>query len=168
MALKMTKPDRDLSKLNPNFRKKVDEFLRIVAPKYGVFITEAWRSDERQKELFAQGLSKTKRSKHQDGLAIDIGFLGKELYPIEIKRWEEVAKVAKECGIDWGFVLWRWDKPHFQCDSSIFKNPMNEEEKKALEAALAVNSSVWNTMKRFPEIQKKFAEMNSSLREILK
>lgn len=156
----MSKADRDLGKLNPNFRKKVDEFLRIVAPKYGVFITEAWRSDARQKELFAQGLSKTKRSKHQDGLAIDIAFLGKELYPIEIKRWEEVAKIAKECGMNWGYDMWGWDKPHFEDNGKNFSNPMTEEEKKAIQAVMAVNSSAWFALKNFPEIQEKLAEVN--------
>jgi N-acetyl-anhydromuramyl-L-alanine amidase AmpD len=47
----------------------------------------------------------------------------------------------------------------------LLENNMNEEEKKGLEAGIAFNSSLWHTMKRFPEIQAKLAEMNAFWRE---
>ena len=159
----MSNADRDLGKLNKNFRVKVDEFLRRVVP-CGIFVTEAWRSDERQKELVAQGISKTKRSKHQDGLAIDIAFFGGELYPKDQKRWKEVAKIAKECGMNWGYEMWGWDKPHFEDNGKIFFKPMTEKEKKAIHAVMAVNSAAWIALENFPELQKKLAEVNKFLR----
>jgi mRNA-degrading endonuclease RelE of RelBE toxin-antitoxin system len=43
---------RKLDKLNPNFRKKVEKFLTEVNLKENlIFITESWRSAERQAEL---------------------------------------------------------------------------------------------------------------------
>lgn len=104
---------RKLDKLAPQFRAKVEKFL-AECPE--IFVTESWRSDERQAELLKLKLSYVKRSNHQDGFAIDIGFDGPELYPADMKRWRWIADVAKKYGIDWGFDLWNWDKPHFQDD----------------------------------------------------
>lgn len=106
-----TKAYRGLDKLAPAFRKKVELFL-AACPE--IFVTESWRSGERQTELVKLKLSFVKRSNHQDGLAIDIGFDGPDLYPVDQAKWRKVADVAKKYGIDWGFDLWNWDKPHFQ------------------------------------------------------
>lgn len=77
-----TKPYKLLEKLSPKFKEKVQKFLAEVNKTEAViFLTETWRSDDRQKELIASGLSQVARSLHQDGLAIDIGFYGNELYP---------------------------------------------------------------------------------------
>lgn len=106
---------RGTDKLAPKFREKVERFIAEVNKTAAViFITETFRSDERQKELIAAGLSRVKRSNHQDGLAVDIAFTGAELYPADQKKWRAVADIAKKYGIDWGYDLWRWDKPHFQ------------------------------------------------------
>lgn len=83
---------RKLDKLTPEFREKVEKFLKACPQ---VFITESWRSEERQAELVKAKLSFVKRSNHQDGLAIDIAFNGPELYPADINKWFTVATVAK-------------------------------------------------------------------------
>lgn len=136
--------DRDLSKLDANFKAKVDLFLKEVEP-MGVFVTEAWRSEERQKYLISKGLSKTKISQHQLGLAIDIAFrddprtkqVEKELYPEDYEHWYEVFNVARKYEIDWGFDLWRWDKPHFQDNGKILQlnnlSMLSEETQEVLE-----------------------------------
>lgn len=106
---------RGLDKLDPNFKTKVEKFLNEVNQKEKViFVTETWRSQERQNELLKAGLSQVKHSNHQDGLAIDIWFYGSELYPADFKKWRSVADIAKKYGINWGYDLWKWDKPHFQ------------------------------------------------------
>lgn len=107
----VTKADRDIIKLKKGFLDKVIPFLKDNPE---IFVTEAWRSEERQKELISKWLSKVKRSNHQDWLAIDIWFKGKELYPVDMKKWRKVADSAKKYGIDWGYDLWKRDKPHFQ------------------------------------------------------
>ncbi len=111
-----TKAYRWLDKLEPSFKKKVEKFMAKVNDK--VFITETWRSEDRQRELIESGASKTSRSNHQDWLAIDIAFLGSELYPSNHRRWEDIAIVAKQYWMDWWYDLWAHlgfvDKPHFQ------------------------------------------------------
>ncbi len=117
---------RKLDKLNPDFKKKVELFLSKVDKE--IFIAESWRSDKRQKELIAKGLSKIARSNHQDGLAIDIAFYGKELYPNDYAKWRKVADIARDCGIEWGYDLWNWDKPHFQNSKLPIKNNLMENQ----------------------------------------
>jgi len=31
-----------------------------------------------------------------------------------MKQWRKIADSAKKYGIDWGYDLWKRDKPHFQ------------------------------------------------------
>lgn len=107
-----TKAYRLLDKLAPSFRNKVELFLKEVWNE--IFITESWRSEVRQKELFAKWLSQVKHSNHQDWLAIDIWFNWAELYPTDMGKWRKVADIAKKYNIDWWYDLWAWDKPHFQ------------------------------------------------------
>lgn len=109
---------RELDKLQPVFREKVDAFLKECD---WIFITESWRSQERQDDLYAQGRTKpgeivtwTTTSNHTQGLAIDIAFNGEVLYPSDFEQWRMVANIAKKYGIDWGYDLWGTDKPHFQ------------------------------------------------------
>lgn len=106
---------RGTDKLSPKFKEKVEKFISEVNKKSEViFITETWRSEERQKELIAAKLSQVSHSNHQDWLAVDIAFTWSELYPSDPKKWRDVADIAKKYGIDWGFDLWQWDRPHFQ------------------------------------------------------
>ena len=109
---------RNLDKLSPIFLKKVTGFLQEVnKEKEVIFITESWRSAERQKELRKLWLSQVDHSNHQDWLAIDIWFRWQELYPKDDKQWRMVANIAKKHGIDWWYDLWKWDRPHFQNNS---------------------------------------------------
>lgn len=127
----MLKPDRDINKLDKDFKKKVKLFMKEVEP-MGVFITEAWRTNQRQAYLRLRGLSRVRTSYHQKGLAIDIGFqddtrteqIERELYPKDMKRWREVAKIANKYGIDWGYDLWNWDKCHMQDNGT----PLSEDD----------------------------------------
>lgn len=64
---------RNTDKLAPKFREKVEKFLgEVNKTEKVIFLSETWRSDERQAELVAAKLSQVKRSNHQDGLAVDI------------------------------------------------------------------------------------------------
>ena len=137
----MSRANRDISKLKPEFKQKVELFMKEVEP-MGVFITEAYRTKDRQTELLNKGLSKVLVSNHQLGLAIDIAFrddtrtleLEQELYPKDQKRWREVANIANKYQIDWGYDLWNWDKPHFQCNGlPLKKSQAIEDQEKILE-----------------------------------
>lgn len=128
-------PDKNISKLENEFKRKVVCFLSEVKH-LGVFVTEAKRSSARQRYLRFKGLSKTITSYHQRGLAIDIAFqddtrtkqIERELYPEDIKRWREVADIAKKYGIDWGYDLWKWDKPHFQDNGKEYVEPKDQSK----------------------------------------
>lgn len=131
---------RGLDKLTPEFRKQVENWFKEKVTIKGVtkkvsdlvFVTETWRSAERQMQLFKQvpraswldGV--TQRSLHQDGLAVDIAFTGNELYPKDQEYWRAVADAAKKHGIEWGFDLWKWDKPHFQDAKAPYIAPDEE------------------------------------------
>ena len=113
---------KKLDLLDPGFRIKVELFL---AENPEIFATETWRSYSRQLQLYSQGrwtdgrvVTWTLKSTHQLGLAVDVAFLGKNLYPADWARWRKIADSAKKFGIDWGFDLWKKDKPHFQDDGS--------------------------------------------------
>jgi D-alanyl-D-alanine dipeptidase len=72
--------DRDLSKLEANFRSKVSAFLAEVGRE--IFVTEGFRTQQRQDYLYSLGRTQpgkivtwTKESLHEKGKAIDIAFL---------------------------------------------------------------------------------------------
>ena len=129
------KADRDIEKLQEPFKSKV-KLLMELCPE--IFITEAYRTAERQNWLYRNNPSSTSKdgyknkSQHQKGLAIDIAFHGAELYPINHQKWRQVADKAKGLGIDWGYDLWYLkynfiDKPHFQCNGEeLNTQPMND------------------------------------------
>jgi len=129
---------RDTSLLNKEFyENQVKPFL---AEANNVFITEAFRTIERQKYLYSKGRTISgniatwidgvnDKSMHQKGVAIDIAFNDGVLYPFNHKKWQEVAKIANKYGLDWGYDLWSHtgfiDKPHFQDNSAPYVMPPN-------------------------------------------
>ena len=78
------------------------------------------RTLERQKQLVAEGKSKTLKSKHLTGDAVDLYPLTNDAKAIAADRYNELARIvktqAKRLGITiyWGFDLWGWDRPHYQ------------------------------------------------------
>lgn len=127
--------NRNLDSLELNFRAKVDLFLKEVW--HLIFVTEAHRTQERQNYLYAQGriapyksnpiVTWTLDSYHKTGRAIDIAFFGSELYPKKWETWDDIAKVAKKHWIDWGYSLWKRDRPHFQDNNiPLIKKPMQK------------------------------------------
>ena len=126
---------RWLDKLHPRFRKKVELFLKEVWDR--IFITESYRSQKRQNYLYSlwrtrkwKKVTWTLKSNHTQWLAIDIAFKWKELYPKDIYSWKEIAEVAKKYGIDWGYDLWKADKPHFQDNGNDYKKNIFLEDSK--------------------------------------
>lgn len=82
-------------------------------------VTEGLRSPERQKELFDKKLSKTMKSKHLTGRAVDVAAIVNGTVSWDMKYYKQIATYAKqaakqlnveiECGADWG-----WDGPHIE------------------------------------------------------
>ena len=91
---------------------------------YDFSITEGIRTLKRQKELVAQGKSKTLKSYHLTGKAVDIaGWIdGKVTW--DFKYYKEVADHIKEVARKLGYVItwggdWKTfkDGPHFQIEN---------------------------------------------------
>lgn len=163
----MEKTYRWIDKLNPRFAKKVKPFIDEVWDK--IFITESWRSKERQDYLYSLGRTRkwkkvtwTKKSNHQEGLAIDIAFRGKELYPRSIKKWRDIGDVAKKYGISWGYDLWKKDKPHFQDNGKEYREVWEYRRI----AGKSVINNIDNLGKKF-KIKKELADEMVALVEII-
>ena len=90
---------------------------------YDFMITDGLRSMERQQELFKQGKSKTLKSYHLTGNAVDIALIVNKEVNWDFALYREVAKhikkIAKEQGIKitWGGDWKNFkDGPHFQIE----------------------------------------------------
>lgn len=82
-------------------------------------VTEGIRTKERQEELVKKKLSKTMKSKHLTGRAVDVAAIVNGSISWDMKYYKEIAIYMKraaeqlgvkiECGADWG-----WDGPHIE------------------------------------------------------
>ncbi len=110
----------NLKGVKTDLRQVVERAIEISKQDFTVI--EGVRTKGRQRQLVAQGFSKTMNSRHITGHAVDI-----VPYPIpsdwskyKDSQWKEISKAmlkaAKEQGVDleWGFAKWGWDKPHYQ------------------------------------------------------
>ena len=125
---------KDLSSLLPNAKKAAQLFLK-ECEKAGlkVRITETYRSQKRQNELYEQGRTKpgkvvtwTKNSRHTSRRAWDIcqNIKGKE-YDQSEDFFGKCGKIAKKLGITWGGEWKTPDKPHFEVNSD-WKDPLEK------------------------------------------
>ncbi len=118
---------RDISALTPNAQIACKAFL-AECEKQGlkVRITETYRSQERQNELYAIGRTKpgskvtwTLNSRHTSRRAWDVcqNIKGKE-YDTSEGFFDKCGKVAKKLGITWGGTWKTPDRPHFEVSAS--------------------------------------------------
>jgi len=114
--MSVTTTCRDLSKLNPHVRAKVEQWLRQCnAAGLDVRISETYRSPERQEYLYKQGLSGVKTlGAHYFGVAVDFFFVenGTTAYPAA--KMKAAADIAKKLGFEWGGDWVMKDTPHLQ------------------------------------------------------
>jgi len=115
----MSAPDRDLDKLDPTFRERVDELLRrLHAAKHDVMVWEAHRSFERARELEARGTG-VERSMHCYRIAVDIVKREAPHWDAPPAMWWAICNEAEALGLTAGkrFVSKRrplGDQPHVQ------------------------------------------------------
>jgi len=127
----MIKANRNLNKLTPRFKQKVEFFLKEAT---NIFITEGWRSKSRQQELYNQWrttpwkiVTWTLKSNHLKWEAIDVAFKWKELYPSDRVLWNKVFDTAKKYGIDSLYVKHWVDSPHLQDNwKELIKSSYND------------------------------------------
>ena len=91
---------------------------------YDFGITEGIRTLKRQKELFAEGKTKTLKSYHLVGKAVDIKIYVNGKITWDFKYYKEVADHIKEVARKLGYVItwggdWKTfkDGPHFQIEN---------------------------------------------------
>lgn len=112
--------------IHPDLRKVMDRAIEITDIDFTVL--EGLRSRKRQEELVAKGASKTMRSRHLTGHAVDIAPLdgGKVswAWPLYHKLAPVIKQAAKDVGvpIEWGGD-WRSfkDGPHWQLPRKEYK-----------------------------------------------
>ncbi len=117
---------RDITALSENAELACRKFLEVCEREgLMVRITETYRSQERQNELYAQGRTKageivtwTKNSRHTSRRAWDIcqNIKGKE-YDTSTGFFTSCGAVAKRLGITWGGTWKTPDQPHFEVES---------------------------------------------------
>lgn len=109
---------RKLDDLQPELRVKVFEFLaRCVEVGLHVRVIETLRSLEQHKLNVAAGKSWVKRSKHCDGLAIDVGLVNLLALPNwapEHPDWQRLGEIGEACGLKWGGRWKQKDMVHFE------------------------------------------------------
>jgi len=98
--------------------------IAIKESPYDFSITEGIRTLKRQKELVAQGKSKTLKSHHLTGKAVDIAVWVNGKVTWDFKYYKEVADHIKEIARKLGYIItwggdWKKfkDGPHFQIEN---------------------------------------------------
>ena len=129
----MSSACRDINELLPAAQKACRLFMKKCGEAgLKIFITETYRSQARQNELYNQGrttpgqiVTWTKKSNHTGRLAWDIACIGKELYDITVLN--KAGQIGKSLGITWGGEWATPDKPHFEVKAD-WEEPKEEEE----------------------------------------
>ncbi|HAN09748.1 MAG TPA: hypothetical protein DCP90_03950 [Clostridiales bacterium] len=119
---------KDLNELLPKVNELANKLI-LECKKQGIIIrvTETYRSQERQNELYEKGrttagkvVTWTKKSKHTTRRAFDIVPVvnGKATYS-HLKLFDQIGEIGKKLGLTWGGSWKTQDLPHFQYDAKI-------------------------------------------------
>ena len=138
---------RNLRGIHPDLRRALDRALQ-EAP-FDFIVIEGLRTPERQRELYNQGASRTLKSRHMTGHAVDllpIGPNGPRFdWPLYNKLAPAVKKAAKAEGVKivWGgdWVNFK-DGPHFELDRSAYPETDWASEEKPKERKLVQSKTV--------------------------
>ena len=126
-------PIKDINELTPLAQTACRLFMaKCREAGIDVFITETYRPQSRQNELWEQGRTKpgkivtwTMHSRHTSRRAWDIACNGHLLYDIDILN--KAGAIAKSLGITWGGDWTTPDKPRFEIDVN-WEAPQEDEE----------------------------------------
>ena len=111
---------RELKGVHPDIVRVVMRAIEISTQNF--MVLDGLRTKKEQRKLVARGVSKTMRSYHLFGLAVDLVAIdskgkpswNKKLYPaisIAVKKAMEELNLPI---LDNGFEMWGWDNPHWQ------------------------------------------------------
>jgi peptidoglycan L-alanyl-D-glutamate endopeptidase CwlK len=106
MAFKLSTRSKDrLIGVDPTLVKVVRRAIELTEVDFGV--TQGLRTEEEQRLLVAKGASKTMKSKHLTGDAVDLAaYLGSRL-SWEITLYDDIADAMKMAAIEYGVKI-RW------------------------------------------------------------
>jgi peptidoglycan L-alanyl-D-glutamate endopeptidase CwlK len=106
MAFKLSTRSKDrLIGVDPTLVKVVRRAIELTEVDFGV--TQGLRTEEEQRLLVAKGASKTMKSKHLTGDAVDLAaYLGSRL-SWEITLYDDIADAMKLAAIEYGVKI-RW------------------------------------------------------------
>lgn len=138
---------RNLRGIHPDLRRVLDRALQ-EAP-FDFIVIEGLRTFDRQRELYDQGASKTLKSRHLTGHAVDllpIGLNGPRFdWPLYNKLAPAVKKAAKTEGVKiaWGGDWTQFkDGPHFELDRSAYPESDWTTEEKPKERRLVQSKTI--------------------------
>lgn len=152
---------RDISELEPNAQKACRLFLKRCEQRgLDIFITETYRSQERQNYLYSLGRTRagnkvtwTKNSRHTTRRAWDIACRGGILYNTAVLS--QCGEVAAELGITWGGTWKTPDTPHFEISENWNYSEEDEYMTEAEKAKMqAIDDSLTNLYKIVEEMKK--------------
>ena len=136
-----------------------------------VLITETYRSQERQNELYKQGrtasgkvVTWTKYSRHTSRRAWDICQNVKGQEYSDTTFFRRCGEIARSLGIIWGGDWSTPDMPHFEVDAnwSYEEEPMTEEERKKYNSLV---EQVEKLTQRVDELKEKVYHYTAELPE---
>ena len=134
-------------------------------------VIEGRRTRERQASLVAQGLSRTKNSRHLYGLAVDlVPVVPKGADPWDWKFFDQLGPAVKAAAarlaipVTWGGD-WKWrDGPHFELPHALYPDGMiigaADPVKLAAEAWRALAEPV-TTESRLADLERRIAMLES-------
>ena len=111
---------RDVKELTPAAQKACRLFLKKCKESgLNIFLTETYRSQARQNQLYAQGRTEpgkivtwTLNSRHTSRRAWDIAVIGKDLYDMTVIR--QAGAIGQSLGMTWGGIWSPPDYCHFE------------------------------------------------------
>lgn len=161
----LTTTVRSLDELKPVAKLACQTFLK-ECEKAGIdiFITETYRSQQRQNYLYEQGRTRsgnkvtwTRNSRHTSRLAWDIACNKPSLY--DVATIKKAGAIAKKLGITWGGDWKTPDMPHFEVKTTwkLPKGYEKKEETKGSELKMFVpeTNTLKNDFGKFLELAKK-------------
>lgn len=116
---------RNLDGVHPDLVSIVERAADLTTQPF--VVTEGVRTVQRQRELVAAGASRTMKSRHLGGFAVDVAaVVGDEIrwdWPLYSKIADAMHRAADELGlaVEWGGA-WRTfkDGPHFQLPAAVY------------------------------------------------
>lgn len=119
--------DKRILTLHPLIRESITDLINEADEKLDIKlrVTDAFRSFKAQDKLYLIGRRDIPKEKpvtwvkggysaHNYGLAVDVVEIIKGRPQYKTPLWNMIANLFNEYEFDWGFKLWKKDKPHFQ------------------------------------------------------